>query len=128
MFPDADLEEAVAWSVFGITFHFGQVCHAGTRIYVHEDIYDKFLEAFTKKMSALKVGSNFDKSSDQGPQNSRMQLEKILSYIDIGKKEGATLALGGQAVQVAGGYYVQPTIFTNVQPQMKVSIAILRTI
>ena len=102
--------------------NFGQTCHAGTRIYVHEDIYDKFVTAYTERMSRLKVGDNFDPSVDQGPQNSRMQYDKILKYIQTGKEEGATLHLGGasDAASSSGGYYIQPTIFTDVTPDMTI--------
>lgn len=106
--------------------NFGQTCHAGTRIYVHEDIHDQFVAAYTKRMASLKVGDNFDESVDQGPQNSKMQYEKILGYIQSGKQEGATISLGGEVAEVAGGdgrgYYIQPTIFTDVKPNMKVRL------
>lgn len=121
IFADADIQQAVDWSVWGIHMNFGQTCHAGTRIYVHEDVYDEFLEAYTAKMKAITVGDNQDKNNDQGPQNSKMQYEKILGYIDAGKSEGATLHLGGNKVQSAnGGYFIQPTIFTDVKPHMKI--------
>lgn len=102
--------------------NFGQTCHAGTRMYVHEDIYDKFVDAYTARMAKIKVGDNFDTSVDQGPQNSKMQFDKILGYIESGKNEGATVHLGGKACQESknGGYYIEPTIFTNVKPEMKV--------
>jgi aldehyde dehydrogenase (NAD+) len=122
VFPDADIEKAVEWSAWGINMNFGQTCHAGTRIYVHEDVYDKFVEAYTARMARIKVGDNFDSTVDQGPQNSKMQYDKILGYIESGKSEGATVHLGGKAAKtgVQGGYYIEPTIFTNVKPDMKV--------
>lgn len=103
--------------------NYGQTCHAGTRIYVHEDVYDKFLDAYTKRMGRIAVGDNFDPKVDQGPQNSKMQYDKILGYIESGKQEGATVHLGGKVADVGseGGYYIEPTIFTNVKPEMKVS-------
>jgi aldehyde dehydrogenase (NAD+) len=110
----------VDWSIFGINLHAGQVCHAGSRIYVHENVYDSFLAAFTKKMKTVKVGTNFSGETDQGPQINKMQHDKILGYIDIGKKEGAKLHLGGNAVSGEGGYFIEPTIFTDVTPDMKV--------
>ncbi|KAL4957588.1 aldehyde dehydrogenase domain-containing protein [Aspergillus filifer] len=121
IFPDADLDSAVEWSAWGINMNFGQTCHAGTRIYVHEDVYDEFLAKFTQTMSQLNVGHPFDKSTNQGPQNSQMQYDKILGYIDSGIQEGATVHLGGKAIDKgSGGYYIQPTIFTNVRPEMKI--------
>jgi len=114
------LEEAVEWSAWGINMNYGQTCHAGTRIYVHEEVYDKFIEKFTERMKKITVGSQFDKV-DQGPQNSQMQYEKILGYIESAKSEGATCHLGGKAHGSAGqGYFIQPTIFTDVKPDMKV--------
>ena len=103
---------------------FGQTCHAGTRLYVHADVYDAFLAAFTSKMQAVRVGDNFDRAVDQGPQNSKMQYEKILGYIESGKREGATVHLGGgPAVPDAEGkkgYFIQPTIFVDVTPDMRI--------
>lgn len=100
--------------------NFGQTCHAGTRIYVHEDVYDEFLAKFTKTMANITVGHPFEKNTNQGPQNSQMQYDKILGYIDSGVQEGATVHLGGKAIDKGSGYYIQPTIFTNVRPEMKV--------
>ncbi|KAL5340968.1 Aldehyde/histidinol dehydrogenase [Aspergillus crustosus] len=93
----------------------------GTRVYVHEDIYDEFLARFTKTMSELTVGHPFNKETTQGPQNNQMQYDKILGYIESGIEEGATLHLGGKGVNKGtGGYYIQPTIFTDVTPEMKI--------
>ncbi len=119
IFADADVEKAAEWSVFGLDMNMGQTCHAGTRIYVHEDIYDKFMTAFTERFRSIRVGDNFDSTTDQGPQNSKLQYERILSYIQSGKEEGATLHLGGNAVG-RKGYFIEPTIFTDVKPQMKI--------
>lgn len=120
--PDADLEKTVEWCAWGINMNFGQTCHAGTRIYVHEDVYDEFVAAYAKRMSSLKVGDNFDPDVDQGPMNSKMQYDKILSYIESGKADGAKIEIGGKVAQTGkeGGYYIEPTIFTNVEPEMKV--------
>lgn len=95
---------------------------AGTRIYVHEDVYDKFIEQYTARMKAIQVGPNDQQGVDQGPQNSKMQYEKILGYIKSGVDEGATVHLGGKPIErTEGGYYIQPTIFTDVKPDMKAS-------
>ncbi|KAF7558114.1 hypothetical protein G7Z17_g88 [Cylindrodendrum hubeiense] len=122
VFPDADIDNVVAWSAWGINLNFGQTCHAGTRIYVHEDIYDTFVQKFTARMAEIKVGDNFDPTTDQGPQNNKMQLDKILEYIESGKQEGATIQLGGKVSTAGtkGGYYMEPTIFTDVKPDMKI--------
>jgi aldehyde dehydrogenase (NAD+) len=96
------------------------VCHAGTRIYVHEDIYDAFLAAFAAKMATVKVGTNFSSETDQGPQINKPQYDKILGYIETSKEEGATLHLGGHPLPRDGGYFIEPTIFTDVTPDMKV--------
>lgn len=89
---------------------------------MHESVYDEFVSGYTQAMSRIKVGNNFDPSVDQGPQNSRMQFDKILRYIESGKSEGATVHLGGAADAQAekGGYYIQPTIFTDVTPEMTI--------
>jgi aldehyde dehydrogenase (NAD+) len=122
VFPDADLEKAVAWSAWGINMNYGQTCHAGTRIYVHEDIYDKFTSLFTARMKQVKIGDNFDPDTDQGPQNSKMQHDKIKDYLEVGRAEGATVALGGKAHEHPSGvgYFIEPTIFTDVTPDMKI--------
>jgi aldehyde dehydrogenase (NAD+) len=122
VFPDADLEKAVAWSAWGINMNYGQTCHAGTRIYVHEDIYDKFTSLFTARMKEVKIGDNFDPDTDQGPQNSKMQHDKIKNYLEVGRAEGATVALGGKAHEhpSGAGYFIEPTIFTDVTPDMKI--------
>ncbi|KAJ9611440.1 hypothetical protein H2200_004624 [Cladophialophora chaetospira] len=119
VFPDADIKKAVEWSVFGLDMNMGQTCHAGTRIYVHEDIYDDFITAFTERFKSIRVGDNFDNTTDQGPQNSKMQYDRIMNYIQSGKEEGATLHLGGHSVGKKG-YFIEPTIFTDVKPTMKI--------
>ena len=121
IFPDADLEKAIDWSAWGINMNRGQTCHAGTRIYLQEDIYDKFTKLLFARMKEIFVGDNFDESTDQGPQNSKTQHGKIVGYLEAGQKEGATVALGGKAHEAPrGGHFIQPTIFTNVTPEMEI--------
>ncbi|KAF2730298.1 aldehyde dehydrogenase [Polyplosphaeria fusca] len=121
IFPDVDMDKTVDWAAWGINMNAGQTCHAGTRIYVHDDVYDAFVDAFAKRMSSLKVGDNFDSSVDQGPQNNKLQYDKILQYIESGKQEGATVKTGGKKVEgTDGGYFIEPTVFTNVKPDMKI--------
>ncbi|KZP26108.1 aldehyde dehydrogenase [Athelia psychrophila] len=119
VFDDADLDQAVNWTAFGIFWNQGQVCCAGSRIFVHANIYDEFLKRFSKKAAELKVGDPFAKSSFQGAQVSELQYDRIMSYIDIGKKEGATCHTGG-ARHGKEGYFIQPTIFTDVTTDMRI--------
>ncbi|KAG9298799.1 hypothetical protein G9A89_015820 [Geosiphon pyriformis] len=116
---DADLEQAVKWAHMGIFFNHGQTCCAGSRVYVQEKIYDKFLEQYKDYVLTKKVGDPFDNETHQGPQISELQFNKIMNYIDIGKKEGATLEMGGER-HGNEGYYIKPTIFTDVNENMKI--------
>ncbi|KAI3883966.1 hypothetical protein MKX03_028602 [Papaver bracteatum] len=113
IFDDADLEKAVDLALMGILFNKGEICVAGSRVYVQEGIYDAFVKKAAEKAKTWVVGDPFDPSSQQGPQVDKNQFNKILSYIEQGKKEGATLVTGGKAVGEKG-YYIEPTIFTDV--------------
>ena len=99
----------------------GQVCTATSRLYVQDTIYDKFLEAFKKQTKeSTNIGSQFDASTNHGPQVSRAAQEKILSYIDTAKSEGAELIHGGtQSGIPEKGYFVEPTVFANCNNDMK---------
>jgi len=119
IWDDADLETAVSWAAFGIGFNHGQTCCASSRVYVHEKIYETFLEKFTKKMKSFKVGDPFQPDTFQGPQVSETQYKRIMNHIDIGKKEGATVHLGGER-HGTEGFFIQPTIFTNTKPEMTI--------
>ncbi|KAF8324536.1 NAD-dependent aldehyde dehydrogenase [Cantharellus anzutake] len=119
IFDDADLDKAVSWAAFGIVFNHGQTCSAGSRVYVHEKIYDEFLLKFTEKLKSLKVGNPFAPDTFQGPQASETQFKRIMGYIESGKKDGATLHLGGSQ-HGTEGFFIEPTIFTDVKPDMKI--------
>ena len=119
VFKDADIEQAISWVNFGIYYNHGQTCCAGTRIFVHEDIYDKFLEAFKTRAQQNKVGDPFEKDTFQGPQVSKVQFDRIMGYIKSGKEEGATVEIGGER-HGDKGYFIQPTIFSNVRSEMKI--------
>lgn len=112
IFDDADLEQAVSWSTFGLFFNHGQCCCAGSRIYVQDGIYDKFLALLTEKVKALKVGNPFDAATFQGPQTSQLQYDRIMAHVESGKQEGATVHLGGER-HGTEGYFIQPTIFVR---------------
>ncbi|TIC96805.1 putative aldehyde dehydrogenase-like protein [Colletotrichum higginsianum] len=124
VFGDADLEQAVKWSHMGIMSNQGQICTATSRILVQESVYDDFVPRFLETLRTVsKVGSQWDKDTYQGPQVSKVQYERVLEYIDIGKKEGATLAAGGEPLNIGGkgkGFFVAPTVFTNVTTKMRV--------
>ncbi|KAL6712360.1 mitochondrial aldehyde dehydrogenase [Coniothyrium glycines] len=123
VFDDADLDQAVKWSHVGIMYNQGQVCTATSRILVQEGIYDKFVESFKEYVkTASVVGDPFKDDTFQGPQVTKTQFDRVLQYIESGKSEGATLVAGGEAYKNVGGkgFFVSPTIFTNVKDNMKI--------
>jgi aldehyde dehydrogenase (NAD+) len=119
VFDDADIEEAISWVNFGIYYNHGQCCCAGSRIYVQDTIYDKFVAAFKKRAEQNKVGDPFNPETFQGPQVSQLQYDRIMGYIKLGIEEGAT-ALTGGGRHGDKGYFIQPTIFTDVRQDMKI--------
>lgn len=102
----------------------GQICTATSRILVQEGIYDKFIAAFKEHVTKTSVvGNPFEESTFQGPQVTKAQYERVLSFVDAGKSEGATLALGGEAYKNVGdgkGFFVAPTVFTDVKDNMRI--------
>lgn len=121
VFEDCDLEQAVKWSHYGIMSNQGQICTATSRIFVHKDIYDGFLEKYKAQIKEVsKVGDQWDESTFQGPQVTKTQYERILSYIEIGKSEGATVLCGGKPQDGGKGFYIQPTVFTDVKDSMRI--------
>jgi len=116
---DADLDEAVKWANNGIYFNHGQCCTAGSRVYVQDTIYDQFLEKFKQLTNNIKVGDPFSDDTYQGPQISQKQFDKIMSYIESGKEEGATCLVGGERLGDKG-YFIEPTILTDVNEKMKI--------
>ncbi|KAK5048695.1 hypothetical protein LTR84_005787 [Exophiala bonariae] len=123
VFNDADLEQATRWAHVGIMSNQGQVCCATSRILVEKSVYSKFVGEFIKVVNTTStVGDPFADSTFQGPQVTKAQFDRILSYIDAGKREGATLVLGGKAIKDANGQglYIAPTVFTDVSPEMSI--------
>jgi len=120
VFADADLDAAVAGAYFGLFFNQGQCCCAGSRLFVEDSIHDQFVEKILQRAKSQKVGDPFDSETTQGPQVSQEQLDRIMSYIDAGKKEGAKLLTGGKRVG-SKGYFIEPTVFDNVQDEMKIA-------
>jgi len=119
VFDDADIDEAITWANFGIFYNHGQCCAAGSRIYVQEGIYDDFVARLKERIKKNIVGNPFDAQTFQGPQVSQLQYDRIMSYIDHGKKDGAKVEIGGER-HGDKGYFIQPTIFSNVTHDMKI--------
>ncbi|KAF8535096.1 aldehyde dehydrogenase domain-containing protein [Trichophaea hybrida] len=119
IFNDADLDKAIEWANMGIFFNHGQCCCAGSRIYVQEDIYETFVEKFKARISAIRLGDPFHDETFQGPQVSQIQFDRIMGYIEHGKKEGAHVLCGGKRYG-SKGYFIEPTIFSNVKTDMKI--------
>ncbi|CAI6071626.1 unnamed protein product [Clonostachys chloroleuca] len=119
IFDDTNLEDAVEWASFGIYYNHGQICCAGSRVFVQEGIYDRFMAAFKKHAEQIKVGDPFKEDTFQGPQVSQLQYDRVMTYIDSGRKDGATVVTGGSRLGKKG-YFIQPTIFSDVRPDMKI--------
>jgi aldehyde dehydrogenase (NAD+) len=120
----ADLDYAVEGALWGVFFHQGQVCSAGTRLFVQRSIFDEFVPAMVKRAEDLRVGPALHADSDLGPVVAQSQLETVERYVDIGRSEGAEVAVGGERAVVdghEGGYYYRPTILTGVDNSMKVA-------
>lgn len=121
---DANLElalDGVLWGAFGTT---GQRCTATSRLIVHEKIYDKFLDMLTERTSKLKLGNGLDETSEVGPCVNEAQRQRVHSYVEIGKKEGARLVIGGEIAsggQLDKGWFYKPTIFADVTPEMTIA-------
>lgn len=120
VFDDADIDNAISWANFGIFFNHGQCCCAGSRLLVQENIHDKFVARFKERAAQNKLGDPFATDTFQGPQISQLQFERIMDYIKHGKQAGATVALGGER-HGNQGYYIQPTLFTDVTEDMKIA-------
>jgi betaine-aldehyde dehydrogenase len=123
IFADADFETAVDYALLGIYSGAGQVCSAGSRILVEERIHDQFVERFVERAKQIKVGPGDQSSSEMGPLVSEEHLQKVMSYIEQGQKEGARLVCGGHRLQtrdLSQGYFVEPTAFTDTTEDMRI--------
>ena len=120
VFADADLDAAVEGAYFGLFFNQGQCCCAGSRLFVEEKVHDKFVEKMLHKAKSRKVGDPFDPATEQGPQVSQEQMERIMGFIHSGQKEGAKMLCGGNRVGTKG-YFVEPTVFDGVTDDMKIA-------
>lgn len=123
VFDDYDVDTAVDYALFAIYCNAGQVCSAGSRFVVSEKLHDEFVKKLVERAKQIRVGCGLDESAEMGPLVSETQLKRVEEFIEIGKKEGATLACGGtrpQDAKLKKGFYLLPTVFTNVKPDMKI--------
>ncbi len=115
IFPDADMPQAV----FGLNQ--GQVCCAGSRVFVQEGVYDQFTESLSKMAQTLTLGNPLDPNTKMGPLVSKEQHDRVKGYLKTGKEEGAKAMTGGEAGKQESGYFIQPTVFSGVNNQMKIA-------
>ena len=120
-FADADFEAAIDGALFGVFINQGEVCSAGSRVLVEQKIYSKFVEAMVEKAKKIKLGPPLERETKMGPLVSKEQYERVRSYQDIGKKEAKVAAGGGRAAGFAKGYYVEPTIFYDVDNNARIA-------
>ena len=124
IFPDADFDAAIKASMWGIFANKGEMCSAGSRLLVHQDAHDRFVEELAARARKLRVGDPMDATSQMGAQVSERQMQRVLDYIESGKQEGATVVVGGGRDtdgDKSKGFFVKPTIFAEVKPEMKIA-------
>src|SRR5262245_1081652 len=120
VFADCDLEQAVTGAFHAIYFHGGQCCTAGSRLFVEQGVHQEFVERLAERSKERRLGDPLDEATEQGPQVSQEQMDKILGYVELGRKEGARLRAGGQR-RGDRGFFVEPTIFDNVRDDMAIA-------
>jgi betaine-aldehyde dehydrogenase len=123
VFPDADLHQAVSAAMLGNFYTQGEICTNCTRVYVHNDIHDRFIDLLVERTKKLRVGDPLEPATQIGALISRPHMDRVLGYIDAGKKEGARLVYGGKRVDAAPldrGNFVMPTVFTECTDGMKI--------
>jgi aldehyde dehydrogenase (NAD+) len=120
VFADSDLDAAAQGSHFGLYFNQGQCCCAGSRVYVEQKVYDKFIDKVASINKARRLGDPLDYETEQGPQIDQAQFDKILKYVDLGTQEGAQCVTGGKRFGDKG-YYVEPTLFAGVTDNMAIA-------
>lgn len=124
IFADADIDNALNAATGSAWALCGQSCALGSRVLVERPVYDRVVEAFRRRAGLVRVGNQLDPATHMGPQAHQQQLDKTLSYIDIGKAEGAELIVGGNRIArdgLADGYFVEPTVFAGVAPDMRIA-------
>jgi len=120
VFADADLDEAVSGAIRGIFFNQGEVCCAGSRLFIERKVHDEFLDKFQKRAESVIVGDPLDPKTQMGAQVSKAQFDRILGFIETGKKEGGRLVTGGKPA-ASKGYFLRPTIFADVNSEMTIA-------
>ena len=120
IFADTDLDEAVEGAHMGVFVNQGQSCCAGSRVFVEEKIYQQFVEKSVARARKRRVGDPLDPTTEQGPQVDQSQFDSVMGYIESGRSDGATLACGGEPVGNRG-YFIQPTVFADVQDEMRIA-------
>jgi aldehyde dehydrogenase (NAD+) len=119
IYEDADLSKAIPAAAMGIFIHSGQGCICGSRVYVQREIYDQVVDGLVRIARSLRQGGSHDKDIDIGPVVSQKQLERVIGYIDSGRRDGAEVVVGGKRRDRAG-YFVEPTVLTHTRPEMRV--------
>ena len=120
VFADADFKAAARGALWGVFANMGQICTAGSRLLVEASIHDEFVEVLLRRVKALRVGDPRGEGVDLGSLISETQMKRVLSFIESGKAEGATLVAGGARIGQVG-YFVEPTVFTGVTPEMRIA-------
>ncbi len=123
VFDDADLALAVDYALNGVFFHAGQICSAGARVLVQNGIYDQFVKALKLRMERIVIGNGFDEKTQMGPLISADHLAKVESYVEVARKEGARLVLGGKRPNdpaLQQGYFYMPTLFADCENDMRI--------
>jgi betaine-aldehyde dehydrogenase len=123
VFADSDVDTAVDYALFAIFCNAGQVCSAGSRMLIEDSMYPTFVKKMTERAKQIKVGGGHDVDTEMGPLVSEQQLQRVMEYIDIGKKEGAKLECGGERLKgerFGEGYFISPTIFSEVKQDMRI--------
>jgi aldehyde dehydrogenase (NAD+) len=124
IFPDCDMEAALKSAFWGIFANKGEICSAASRLLLHKDIHDRFLDEMVSRACKMKVGDPLDKSTQMGSQVSAKQMDRVLDYINCGRQEGAKVLCGGERDTEGAkskGYFIKPTIFSEVRPEMKIA-------
>ena len=124
VFEDADIENAIGGAMLGNFYSTGQICSNGTRVFVHRSIRDRFVERLVERTNSIRIGDPMDEAVQMGPLISAAQREKVLGYIETGKKERATLEIGGGIPAIHGfdnGFFIEPAVFTGVTDDMTIA-------